>query len=521
MTSGGGGHHGPPQKPPDQHHRHLSPGQVSSTPAWAGTRALGGATNINNRTFAQIIEEEKLNRNIIEIHITKQTSKEEEEKNSSRGITFDDLGELIFDVVKIDPNDCLAFDYNTGRYDTRHIQLKAGVQTEKFVTTTPIIFKGHAVNIKKLLNNITRVTFKNVPLNVPNEEIIHLCKSYGKPLDNKVYFETLTNSRNKGMRGSTRFVDMELNKGANMMNYYWMEGPLSGDQGRRVLVLHNGQVSQCSHCLRKAVQGGCPAGGNGKACFLMETPRAKMLNYMQSLKSQVGYVSLKSKYVEQQARSFPSLPGFDSDIISNMEENNDLEDLVPINPIEEKDKKIAALEKTVDRMKNKDEEINQLKELLCKTTAELKTAKNSHNTTLKKLDFTQKATEKRLVDSISDPAGFHADPVLIGVYSATLDEGEFDFEETSESEDSRSRKDKFLKEMEDKVDLKNPEHKERFMEVKNQILDKVKATQVSRMRSRSASAASQSSKRDRSSDSQSMENGRSPVRPRTGIPKKM
>ena len=115
--------------------------------------------------------------------------------------------------MKIDHKDCLAFDYNTGRYDTKHIKLKPGVPVDQFVTTVPFTYKGHDVSVKKLLNNITRVTFKNVPLNVPNEEIIHLCKSYGEPLDNKVYFETLTNSRNKGMRGSTRYIDMELKKG--------------------------------------------------------------------------------------------------------------------------------------------------------------------------------------------------------------------------------------------------------------------------------------------------------------------
>ena len=141
------------------------------------------------------------------------------------------------------------------------------------------------------------------------------------------------------MRGSTRYVDVELSKGSSMMNYYWLEGPLSGDQGRRVLVLHNGQTSQCSHCLKKAGPGGCPAGGNGRACNTMGTPRAKMLNYMLSLKAQLGYVSLKTKHMERQARHFPSLPGFDTDISSSMDENGDEEslDIVAINPIEEKE----------------------------------------------------------------------------------------------------------------------------------------------------------------------------------------
>ena len=114
------------------------------------------------------------------------------------------------------------------------------------MTPQPINFKDHLISVTKQLANVTRVTFKNVPLNVPDEEIIHLCKVYGNPIDSKVTYETLHNDRNKGMKGSTRSVDIELNKGASFMNYYWLEGPLKGDKGRRVLVLYNGQTTQCS-----------------------------------------------------------------------------------------------------------------------------------------------------------------------------------------------------------------------------------------------------------------------------------
>ena len=76
--------------------------------------------------------------------------------------------------------------------------------------------------------------------------------------------------------------------------------------------------------------------------------------------------------------------------------------------------------------------------------------------------------------------------------------------------------------MEEKIDHTNPEHKERFGVIKNQIIEKVKATQYSRARSRSvnSSGRSPSQKRDLSSDSKSQELGKSPVRPRTSdIPK--
>ena len=129
-------------------------------------------------------------------------------------------------------------------------------------------------------------------------------------------------------------------------------------------------------------------------------------------------------------------------------EENDLEDLVPVNPIEEKDKQIFALEKSVEHLGTKDSEIAQLKESLCKSKAELNFVQNQQKTTLKRLSFTQKATEQRLLESITNMDGFIADPVHIGVYSATLDESEFDFGEESENfehSEGRSRKDAFLK----------------------------------------------------------------------------
>ena len=203
-----------------------------------------------------------------------------------------------------------------------------------------------------------------------------------------------------------------------------------------------------------------------------------------------------------------------------MDEYLEDEGLVPINPIEEKDKLIAALEKRVESLKTKEDDVNKLREDLCKSVAEIKILRNENKTSLKKLNFTKNVTEQRILESISDPDGFHADPVLIGLYSATLDEEEFDFEETKENEvidqATRSRRDAFLKNIEDKVDLKNSEQKERFFEIKNQVLEKVKATQSSRVRSRSGS---RTSKRGRSSESQA--SGKNPVRMRTsGIPMK-
>ena len=81
------------------------------------------------------------------------------------------------------------------------------------------------------------MTFKNVPLNVPNEEILNLCRCYGKPVDGVVHMEMLKNIRGHSLRGSTRYVEMQLDEGKSFKKYYWMEGPPPGDVGKRIVVL--------------------------------------------------------------------------------------------------------------------------------------------------------------------------------------------------------------------------------------------------------------------------------------------
>ena len=70
------------------------------------------------------------------------------------------------------------------------------------------------------MKNATKVSFRNVPFSVPDEEIIELCKCYGSPINNKVHYEKLTNSRNRGMSGSIRWVEMEFKAGLSMTNFY-------------------------------------------------------------------------------------------------------------------------------------------------------------------------------------------------------------------------------------------------------------------------------------------------------------
>ena len=97
----------------------------STTSAWA----LGGGagSEVRMRNFAEIIAEEKKQRNILEIHLVKKAATVENETFRPKSLTFDDLGELLFDVLNVDPSQCIGFNYSTGRYDTREVKFKPGV----------------------------------------------------------------------------------------------------------------------------------------------------------------------------------------------------------------------------------------------------------------------------------------------------------------------------------------------------------------------------------------------------------
>ena len=77
----------------------------------------------------------------------------------------------------------------------------------------------------------------------------------------------------------------------------------------------------------------------------MGTTRAKLSVYMESLKLQDNYVSLKTRYLEQQARSFPTLGKKKGSQNANEEaetmDSNDTvddsedvqEDILPVSPV--------------------------------------------------------------------------------------------------------------------------------------------------------------------------------------------
>ena len=517
-------------KPPDKGgggiQPSLKPGQTTMDLAWARHGVSGGSTpQPQQRPFSQIIAEETAYRNTIQLHLRKihtqpaqttptntstttqlpTTESPTTPYTTTKNLTFEDLGEFLFDILKINPEDCLGLDFTTGRYDSREVQLKPEVDVTPYLTTAsnPFSFKNHEITIQRLLKNVTRITFRNVPMSVPDEEIIHLCKTYSTPVDGVVHREMvrLTAPAKRTVTGSTRYVDVNLNNQTHIRNYFWLEGPLPGDAGRRITVLYNGQPQQCSYCLKLASHG-CPGGGNGKICESLGTTRAKMSVYMDCLKLQDGYVSLKSRYLEQQARSFPALGKKPGDLDTKQQANNidDIDTLddsdeaiLPVSPLEERDAKINNLEK---KLQDQIKDMNGIKENLTKVKAENKSMKKTSLQLTQKLNLTRKTNEIKLAEMITT-GSTEDSPHLVTAYTATPCEEDFNLD--IENDEITPKSDFFLKSVEERCNLEDETQKERYCAIRNQVLDRVKRLMTSSPTrgSRRASISSTSSlKRD-------------------------
>ena len=284
--------------PPSLDTQHI---QQTTTPEQTG----GGNDNLPRkmRTFEEIMSDEKKNRNILTLTLTKIVKYEAGKEVRAPSLTMEDIGEFVFDVMKLKMEDCAGLSLTTQRYDTKLIHLKPGIDPNKYISIDHTEFKGHMITITQQTMGTTKVTFRNVPMNIPDEEIINLCKVYGTPINNIVNYEQMPRPF-RGIKGPNRSVNMKMAAGKQFENFYWMEGPLDEDVGCRITVLHAGQAAQCSHCLRR---GNCPAMGNGRACQSLNTPRGKISDYMRYLKECHKYVSLKMQYRQKIEQEYPAL----------------------------------------------------------------------------------------------------------------------------------------------------------------------------------------------------------------------
>ena len=144
---------------------------LPATSTWAEGKK--NAEDVRLRTFEEITNDATNNRNISKIRLQKNPINSEPSVKHPNP-TYDQLGELLFDHLNIKIDDYLRFNFNTARFDSREVMLRPGVDLDPFITVIEDIY-GHTVTTsKQAASKSIRVSFRNVPLDVPDEEILHL-----------------------------------------------------------------------------------------------------------------------------------------------------------------------------------------------------------------------------------------------------------------------------------------------------------------------------------------------------------
>ena len=153
-----------------------------------------------------------------------------------------------------------------------------------------------------------------------------------------------------------------------------------------------------------------------------------MSTYMEFVKVKHGYRSLKSNYYDQ----FPLLGCAGNFGMSDMTEkptsNGEDADIVPLNPIEEKDQMIDELKKALEDSGNEVNDVTAIKECLEKTRQEFNIARRLSNLSNNKIDFASKVTEQRMSNSLSN-LSTDLEEELVSLYSTPIDEEAFKMED--------------------------------------------------------------------------------------------
>ena len=164
----------PPDPVPPSGSQLLPPASASSpayhsgtTSAWAGGHT-GAGNPILRRSYQQIIDD----CNSTSAHILIQLKLHKIINPSTpdrKPINLNDsqIGEFLWEFLKLPFDSCLEIDNQTGRYDTREILIKSGTDLTNILTTdTPHHFKDHEISASLINNTASRITFKGVPLGV-------------------------------------------------------------------------------------------------------------------------------------------------------------------------------------------------------------------------------------------------------------------------------------------------------------------------------------------------------------------
>ena len=215
-----------------------------------------------------------------------------------------------------------------------------------------------------------------------------------------------------------------------------------------------------------------------------------MSSYMAALKVSTGYESLKVKYMRQLARNYPNLQGepeldktlpgdMDRDIVECDDEVEVSMAILPINPIIEKDKQIADLEKTLLSLREKVATIPDLVKGLEEAKAENKRILNASKQVGRRLSVTRKANEQKMVSLIRTGSNWTEDSAHMACsHAATMNDDDYELDSVTDEVKPNNKRVDFMKKVEDHLDMTDKLQEERLTEMKRMIMEQMKKTKV-------------------------------------------
>ena len=271
-----------------------SPGSYASVAASATKDpwSLAEGKLCKARNYEEILKEIKDEaKNVLNVRIEKIRSQE-----WVPGLTQEDVEHILFNELKIDVDAVVEVDV-TSRYNFKEIIFKKDHDIVKY-QRPPFLFKGHMVTAgsSAKLRNMVKITFRNVPRSVPDEELLHFCSKFGHVHDRTVFYGKYFSGNFAGLHNGTRWLNIELTSKVPI-NFIWLEGPEDNESVRVTVTLGAGGETQCGHCLQTGKEG-CPGRGKAKICREKKTKRAEIDQYMKSLFERFSYKTLKSDYFD-------------------------------------------------------------------------------------------------------------------------------------------------------------------------------------------------------------------------------
>ena len=377
------------------------------------------------RSYEKIIEDSKTAAaNVLTIVIQKLNGTDYNQR-----LNNEDIENIIFDEIRLKVDDIEEIDFS--RYNVKEIYFKDGIDFKEYLRA-PFFYKGHVITLgdEVFIDNRTRITFKNVPKYIPDEELINFCRHYGTVKNATVYYGKHQKGRLAGLPDGSRWLEMEIPTGDRFINYLWLEGPNRNSSDRITITYsRGGSFRQCGHCLKTSMEG-CPGGGKAKICREKQmNNRASAESYMKRLETEDGFKTLKAQHLEK-LKEKDAPPSDDTEKKETESPSDDTEKKETESP-EEKDN-----ENTENI--NLKKEINSLK-------AQVKSQNNKLEKSEGKMKSVRKMVIKNLQESLQDPLFERQNmSFLVMQLGLTITEEEYDANATGKVS---LMKEKILKEL--------------------------------------------------------------------------